>query len=91
MALAAEDVLGDLQDPALVLDVHGPPCLADVLQGLTRARLANPPRFSFTPDARGVEVTWTKGTRVAMWGPAPVDVALLADGCANLRLREGVA
>ncbi len=47
MALVADDYMGHLNRPDLKLTVKGSPCLADTLQGLSRARLANPPRFNY--------------------------------------------
>lgn len=52
MALIAEDYLGQVNDPGVVLYVEGPLCLADCLQGISRARFANPEGFHFklSPD-----------------------------------------
>ena len=50
LATQAEGVFGHLCDPALTVEIEGPPCLADVIQGLTAARFANPPRLRFTPS-----------------------------------------
>ncbi len=61
MALLIEDRFGKIQAPDLKLRVEGDPCLADVLQGLTRARLANPARFSFRESPGSSLVTWQKG------------------------------
>jgi len=47
MAMVADEYMGHLNRPDLKLTVLGSPCLADTLQGLSRARLANPPRFSY--------------------------------------------
>lgn len=63
MALAADAAFGQLQAPDLTLAVTGPACLADVLQGLTRARLANPPRFRYTGEAGEAQAVWQKGGR----------------------------
>ena len=46
MAMIAEEYFGRLNYPELKLAVEGSLCLADTLQGLFNARLANPPRFS---------------------------------------------
>jgi hypothetical protein len=51
MALIADEYMGHLNRPDLKLTVIGSPCLADTLQGLSRARLANPPRFAFQEAA----------------------------------------
>jgi len=61
MALLVEDHFGKIQSPDLQLRVEGDSCLADVLQGLTRARLANPARFAFRESAGPSVVTWQKG------------------------------
>ncbi len=77
MALLAEERFGQLQSPALTISVAGDPCLADVLQGLTRARLANPPRFSFNASAGDSCVTWAKNGRTLRISVRPgVDLAL---------------
>ncbi len=76
MALLAEERFGQLQSPALAISVAGDPCLADVLQGLTRARLANPPRFSFTASEGANVVTWSKNGRTLRLSVRPgVDLA----------------
>lgn len=51
MAMVADEYMGHLNRPDLKLTITGSPCLADTLQGLSRARLANPPRFSFQEAA----------------------------------------
>ena len=61
MALLADECFGQVQAPALTVSVAGDPCLADVLQGLTRARLANPARFAYAATGGAGEVVWTKG------------------------------
>ena len=48
MALIADEYMGQITLPQVTLRVSGSPCLADTLQGLSRARLANPARFEFT-------------------------------------------
>ena len=47
MALVAQQLLGNITSPNIVLMVNGSPCLGDVLQGVCRARLANPARFVY--------------------------------------------
>jgi len=64
MAVLAEERLGQLQAPDLMVMLKGDACLADVLQGLTRARLANPTRFTYNGKAEQTEVTWTKNGSV---------------------------
>ncbi|KLU59091.1 S-adenosyl-L-methionine-binding protein [Peptococcaceae bacterium CEB3] len=63
-ALAAQAVFGNLRADDLFLEVHGSPCLADTLQGLTGARLANPPRFVYHPGKPPGSSIWRKGERV---------------------------
>ncbi len=62
ICLKAETHLGHLFDPALFVTVKGSRELADVIQGITRARLANPPRFTFIEAAKE-EVIFTKKDR----------------------------
>jgi tRNA-Thr(GGU) m(6)t(6)A37 methyltransferase TsaA len=61
MALVADERFGKIQSSDLKVEVTGPECLADVLQGLTRARLANPPRFVYRPGSERMETRWIKG------------------------------
>jgi tRNA-Thr(GGU) m(6)t(6)A37 methyltransferase TsaA len=63
-ALEAEEAFGNLQASDLLLTVVGPPCLADVMQGLTRARFAHPARLRYCPSEAPARVIWTKGQRV---------------------------
>jgi len=63
MALIADEQLGKIQDPDLKVKVVGPACLADVIQGLTRARLSNPPRFEYRHDPGTVEVSWANAVK----------------------------
>lgn len=60
MALLVETYFGQIQSPDLQLIVEGDACLADVLQGLTRARLANPARFSYQHHPLHNKVQWMK-------------------------------
>lgn len=60
MALLIDEYFGKIQAPDLKLMVEGDPCLADVLQGLTRARLANPPRFTYRESSEVPAVIWQK-------------------------------
>lgn len=77
MIMAAESRGIIATDPATLLQVRGGGCLADNLQGLCRARLANPPRFAYTPaDDKGQSVTWTNGSHrinMAVRPDAPAD------------------
>lgn len=63
MALAAEECLGHLNREDVLVEVTGSRCLADVVQGLSRARLANPPRFSFQESSSQESSRWTKNNR----------------------------
>lgn len=72
MALIAEEYFGKIQSAQIKLKVKGPGCLADVLQGLTRARLANPPRFSFDENDNDIEVIWIKENRIMSIKPRRV-------------------
>ncbi|SEM75989.1 tRNA-Thr(GGU) m(6)t(6)A37 methyltransferase TsaA [Syntrophus gentianae] len=60
MGLFVEERWGKLNNDELTVEVTGSPCLADVLQGLTRARLANPPRFFFQPSRERICSLWRK-------------------------------
>ncbi|SDD58735.1 TrmO family methyltransferase domain-containing protein [Sporomusa acidovorans] len=78
MAVLAEERLGQLQAPDVTLMLQGDACLADVLQGLTRARLANPTRFTYNGKAEQTEVTWTKNGSIMQFtvrpGLTPADI-----------------
>jgi tRNA-Thr(GGU) m(6)t(6)A37 methyltransferase TsaA len=63
MAVVADEVFGHLNNPELLVDVTGSPCLADTIQGLSRALLANPARFSFNPSATLQQTIWTLPNR----------------------------
>ncbi|NLC11993.1 MAG: tRNA (N6-threonylcarbamoyladenosine(37)-N6)-methyltransferase TrmO [Firmicutes bacterium] len=63
ICLAAETLLGHLLNPAVTVSVTGSRELADVIQGITRARLANPPRFTFC-EAETDEVIFTRDEKV---------------------------
>lgn len=47
MALVADEYMGQLNRPDVQIIVNSSACLADTIQGLTQARLANPPRFTY--------------------------------------------
>jgi tRNA-Thr(GGU) m(6)t(6)A37 methyltransferase TsaA len=64
MALLVEDYFGKIQSLDLKLTVEGDACLADVLQGLTRARLANPARFVYRESSGTPAVIWQKNDQV---------------------------
>lgn len=70
MAMVAEEIFGHLNHPDLIVSVRGSSCLADTIQGLSRARLANPPRFSFVPSKTVQQTNWDladKGTLTLTW------------------------
>jgi len=60
MGLFVQERWGKLNDDELFLEVTGSACLADVLQGLARARMANPPRFLFQPSSEIMCSAWRK-------------------------------
>ncbi|NLB88069.1 MAG: tRNA (N6-threonylcarbamoyladenosine(37)-N6)-methyltransferase TrmO [Syntrophomonadaceae bacterium] len=62
MALIAEEHFGKIHEPDLLITVLGSLCLGDCLQGVSRARLANPPRFSFKESDVLVSV-WRKNAK----------------------------
>lgn len=60
MAAIAEDELGKLNDDTVTVVVKGSACLADCIQGITRARLSNPTRFTFQHCEDPGETLWKK-------------------------------
>ncbi|HBQ25050.1 MAG TPA: tRNA (N6-threonylcarbamoyladenosine(37)-N6)-methyltransferase TrmO, partial [Syntrophomonas sp.] len=60
MAAIAEDRFGHLNSSDLMVNVQGSPCLADTVQGVSRARLANPSRFTYINVENSSETIWTK-------------------------------
>lgn len=56
IALLVDEHFGHIQSPDLKIMVKGDACLADVLQGLARARIANPARFSYYANTESTEV-----------------------------------
>jgi len=62
MAMVAEGEFGKLNSPDLKVSVKGSGCLADTIQGLTRARLANPARFEYVRSTESV-VKWSNGAK----------------------------
>ncbi|MFZ3130823.1 MAG: tRNA (N6-threonylcarbamoyladenosine(37)-N6)-methyltransferase TrmO [Desulfosporosinus sp.] len=52
MALIADKMLGYIKSPEVQVKVYGSACLADTIQGLCRARLANPARFEFCSSSK---------------------------------------
>lgn len=62
MAFAAQDVFSKLNSPDLKVSVKGPGCFADTIQGLFRARLANPARFDYK-QSTDIELCLSDGTK----------------------------
>lgn len=58
MSLIAEERIGKLTSPDLIVSVEGPRCLADTIQGLTRARFSNPVRFTYAEKPGPAVTTW---------------------------------
>jgi hypothetical protein len=58
MAILAEAEFLTLTDPLLTVSVTGPRCLVDSIQGMTRARFANPARLTFYENNKQMESTW---------------------------------
>ncbi|MDY0088211.1 MAG: tRNA (N6-threonylcarbamoyladenosine(37)-N6)-methyltransferase TrmO [Coriobacteriia bacterium] len=81
MAFIAEETFGSLTVPELTVRVEGSLCLVDAIQGITRARFANPRRLFFTERSGPPATIWeTPAMRVAITdrGTAPsygLDVA----------------
>jgi len=73
MALVADDYLGQLNSRVLKVTVNGSPCLADVVQGLSNARFANPPRFRYNETGDLGQSVWEKdGSRLTITARRPV-------------------
>jgi len=65
MAVIADEVLGQLTQDDVVVNVQGSRCLADAVQGITNARLANPARLHFTENNTDRPVVrWSKGEQI---------------------------
>ena len=60
MAAIAEEYLGKVMSPELRVTVLGSLCLGDCIQGITRARLSNPPRFSFNLEPNIYQTIWVR-------------------------------
>jgi len=79
MGLLVEERWGKLNNDELMVEVTGSHCLADVLQGLTRARLANPPRFSFQPSTEICRSIWRKeGRQITLTWRGDIDPGRMA-------------
>lgn len=62
IAMAAQDVFSKLNSPDLKVLVKGSGCFADTVQGLFRARLANPARFEYLQSTENA-VNLSVGTK----------------------------
>ncbi|NLN87368.1 MAG: tRNA (N6-threonylcarbamoyladenosine(37)-N6)-methyltransferase TrmO [Syntrophomonadaceae bacterium] len=88
MALVADRLLGQLNTPDLNVTVTGSPCLADTLQGLTRARLANPARFIFREDESIFRSIWEKpGRRLTITARQEIDMETFAELADDMLLK----
>ena len=87
MACAAEGRFGNLISNELKIAVEGPACLADAMQGITRARLANPPRFSYSPGDRW-RCSFTRGEESLTLELKKESEGLSADDIAALSFEE---
>lgn len=86
MALIAEERFGHLNEPDLLVSVRGPACLADVLQGVTRARLDHPARFAWERSDEAVQATFAKGGRTLRLTATRASAAWLDPGIADAEL-----
>lgn len=85
MVLVADEFLGHINRPDLIVSVNGSLCLGDTLQGLSRARLANPVRFKFQESDNLPFSVWTdKQSRLKISARRIVDV----EGFHNLTDQE---
>jgi tRNA-Thr(GGU) m(6)t(6)A37 methyltransferase TsaA len=64
MAVIAEEHLGKVMAAELKVGAFGSRCLGDCIQGITRARLSNPPRFSFQQDKSLCRTIWAREEKV---------------------------
>lgn len=62
MALIADKLLGYIKSPQVHVQVYGSNCLGDTIQGLSRARLANPSRFEFHLSSKKQSI-WINGSK----------------------------
>jgi tRNA (adenine37-N6)-methyltransferase len=92
MALVVQEKWGKLNDDELFVDVTGSACLADVLQGVTRARMANPRRFLFQLSGGIQRSDWRKrGEQISLtWlGESDPDSMELLPDDELFRIEEG--
>ncbi|MDD2586884.1 MAG: tRNA (N6-threonylcarbamoyladenosine(37)-N6)-methyltransferase TrmO [Syntrophomonadaceae bacterium] len=64
MAVIAEEIFGHLNSQDLLVEVSGSGCLVDTIQGLSRARVANPARLLYSPSENLVATVWSKDNKV---------------------------
>lgn len=62
MALIADKLFGYIKSPKVQVQACGSACFADSLQGLCRARLANPARFEYWPSSIN-HSNWSDGIK----------------------------
>ncbi len=83
MAAIAEDNLGKVNSSEVSVFVEGSGCLADCLQGLTRGRIAAPPRFDYLISDEECGSKWKKGDQTLIIKAKkdfnPDDIMLLDD------------
>lgn len=63
MCMAAEKELGNITSKDLKVTIQGSRCLADTIQGITKARLANPCRMLYNETPQNSETKWEKGNK----------------------------
>lgn len=74
MVLVADQYLGHINRPDLRVTVKGSSCLADCIQGLSRARLANPSRFAWLQAPDLPACCWTDpGGMLTIHALCPLD------------------
>ncbi|MEN6327185.1 MAG: tRNA (N6-threonylcarbamoyladenosine(37)-N6)-methyltransferase TrmO [Syntrophomonas sp.] len=64
MAILAEKEMGKLTSEDIKIKVIGSACLGDAIQGITKARIANPRRFFFEERNDEAVSIWQKGSKV---------------------------
>lgn len=75
MAAVADKLLGYIKSPKIQVQACGSACFADSLQGLCRAKLANPARFEYWPSSIN-HSNWSDGIkRLSVIGLRELDLA----------------
>jgi len=89
MALSADKLLGYIKSPNVQVQVYGSSCLADTIQGLCRARLANPARFEFCSSPQKNSI-WLNGKkRLSLVGLRELNLEMFW-GLSDYEIFEGV-